>query len=127
MSVNNVDGFTQYSKKLTNHVENSINVYRASGVNFSQMLKEKNGELKFSAHAKTRIKSRNINMTNDIISKLDKAVAGAEKKGSQDTLVLLTDLAFIVNIPNKTVITAMEGSSIKDNIFTNIDSTVIAG
>ena len=127
MSVKNVDGFTQCGKKLTNQIRNSINAYRASGVKFSQMLKEKKGELKLSAHAKTRIKSRNINMTTDIMSKLDKAVTGAERKGSQDTLVLLSDLAFIVNIPNKTIITAMEGNSIKDNIFTNIDSTVIAG
>ncbi|MGD9201117.1 MAG: TIGR02530 family flagellar biosynthesis protein [Chitinispirillia bacterium] len=126
MSVNNVNDFTQYSKG-TNRVRNSIGANGASGIKFAQMLREKDGDLKFSAHARSRIKSRNIPMTNDIMSKLDKAVAGAEKKGSNETLVLLKDMAFIVNIPNKTIITAMEGKSIRDNIFTNIDSTVIAG
>jgi len=126
MSVNNVGDFSHHTQGAR-HVRNSINAYRTSGVNFAQLLKEHDGDLTFSAHAQSRMKSRNIHMTTEIMSKLDKAVAGAEKKGSQDTLVLLSNLAFIVNVPNKTIITAMEGKSIKDNIFTNIDSTVIAG
>ncbi|GBU23131.1 hypothetical protein R80B4_03047 [Fibrobacteres bacterium R8-0-B4] len=93
---------------------------------FSDLLKTKTEELKFSAHASSRLKSRGIEVTPDVMGKLEKAVAGAEDKGSKDSLVIVKDLAFIVNIPNRTVITAMDGESIKDNIFTNIDSTVIA-
>lgn len=93
---------------------------------FSRLMNNKAGDLKFSAHAQTRLKSRQINLSTEIMSKLDKAVNGAQKKGSQDTLVLLSNLAFIVNIPNKTVVTAMEGNTIRENVFTNIDSTVIA-
>jgi len=99
------------------------------GASFGDIFKSKvTEELKFSAHASSRLKSRNIEMTPDIMGKLEKAVEGAQSKGARDSLILVNkDLAFIVNIPNKTVITAMDGESIKDNVFTNIDSTVIAG
>jgi flagellar operon protein len=96
------------------------------GKSFSDLLKLKKDELKFSAHASSRLKSRGIEVTPDVMGKLEKAVAGAEGKGAKDSLVIIKDLAFIVNIPNRTIITAMDGESVKDNIFTNIDSTVIA-
>ncbi|MDR0305790.1 MAG: hypothetical protein LBI42_03020 [Chitinispirillales bacterium] len=98
------------------------------GQSFGEIFKSKiSEELKFSAHASSRLKSRNIEMTPEIMGKLEKAVEGAKSKGARDSLVLVDDLAFIVNIPNKTVVTAMDGESIRDNVFTNIDSTVIAG
>jgi len=97
---------------------NAAQPAQAKGVDFSGIMQKKVGELKFSAHAQTRLKSRNINLTNDMMSRLDRAVSGAKEKGARDTLVLLSNLAFIVNIPNKTVVTAMEGNSIKENIFT---------
>jgi flagellar operon protein len=100
---------------------------KAQGSNFADVLKSKVEGLKFSAHASTRIKSRNIDLTPEIMNKLETAVSDAATKGAKDSLVLMKDLAFIVNIPNRTVITAMDGESIKDNVFTNIDSTVIAG
>jgi flagellar operon protein len=65
-------------------------------------------------------------MTPEILGKLEKAVAGAASKGSRDSLILMKNLAFIVNIPNRTVITAMDGENMKENVFTNIDSAVIA-
>ncbi|MDG5815849.1 TIGR02530 family flagellar biosynthesis protein [Chitinispirillales bacterium ANBcel5] len=94
---------------------------------FGDVLKSKIEEVKFSAHASSRLKSRKIDIGPEVMSKLEKAILGAEQKGAKDSLILLSDLAFIVNIPNKTVITAMDGESIRDNVFTNIDSTVIAG
>ncbi len=97
------------------------------GAAFGDVLRSKVEELRFSAHASSRLKSRNIDVTPEIMGKLKQAVSGAESKGARDSLILIRDLAFIVNIPNKTVITAMDGESIKDNVFTNIDSTVIAG
>jgi flagellar operon protein len=99
---------------------------KAQGSNFAEVLKSKVEGLKFSSHAATRIKSRNIDLTPEIMNKLENAVSGAATKGAKDSLVLMKNLAFIVNIPNRTVITAMDGDSIKDNVFTNIDSTVIA-
>lgn len=125
MSVENIKNIAQKDAGSV-HARNAISAFRSRGVDFSHLMHKKIGELKFSAHAQSRLKSRSINLTNDMMSRLDKAVSNAEEKGSHDTLVLLSNLAFIVNIPNKTVITAMEGESIRDNIFTNIDSTVIA-
>jgi flagellar operon protein len=92
---------------------------------FTDILKAKTEDLKFSAHASARLKSRGIEVTPDMMGKLEKAIAGAEGKGARDSLVIVKDMAFIVNIPNRTIITAMDGDSVRDNIFTNIDSTVI--
>lgn len=108
-------------------VRNLITAHRAAGTSFADVLKDRTGELKFSAHADSRIKSRNIEMTPDVMEKLQEAVCSAEGKGSRDSLILLKGKAFIVNIPNRTVVTAMDGESIRENVFTNIDSTVIAG
>jgi flagellar operon protein len=98
-----------------------------SGKSFSDILKTKTAvELKFSAHASARLKSRDIEITPEIKGKLEKAAGEAEAKGARDALIMVKGLAFIVNIPNRTVVTAMDGDSVKDNVFTNIDSTVIA-
>jgi flagellar operon protein len=102
-------------------------VQRPANGQFAAVFKSKIEELKFSAHAQSRLKSRNLSMTPQVMEKLNKAVSGAASKGAKDSLILLSNMAFIVNIPNKTVVTAMDGESIRDNVFTNIDSTVIAG
>jgi flagellar operon protein len=94
---------------------------------FAAVFNGKVDELKFSAHAQSRLKSRNLSMTPQVMEKLNKAVSGAASKGAKDSLILMPNMAFIVNIPNRTVVTAMDGESIRDNVFTNIDSTVIAG
>lgn len=95
------------------------------GKSFSNILTEKVQDLKFSAHAAGRLKSRNIEVTPEIMNKLENAVAGAAAKGARDSLILMKGLAFIVNVPNRTVITAMDGDGVKENIYTNIDSAVI--
>jgi flagellar operon protein len=100
---------------------------RATNNQFAAVLKSKVDGLKFSAHAQSRLKSRNLSMTPQVMEKLNKAVSGAASKGAKDSLILMPNMAFIVNIPNRTVVTAMDGESIRDNVFTNIDSTVIAG
>jgi len=97
----------------------------ASPGEFAQLLEKKSGELKISAHAATRLKSRNIELTPEVMGKLETAVTKAAEKGARDSLILLRDNAFIVNIPNRTVITAMESGTMKENVFTNIDSAVI--
>jgi flagellar operon protein len=96
------------------------------GATFADVLQAKVGGLKFSAHATSRMSSRNIGMTPELMSKLENAVSGAAVKGARDSLILMKNCAFIVNIPNRTVVTAMDGECMQDNIFTNIDSAVIA-
>ena len=100
---------------------------QGGGPSFADVLREKTGEVKFSAHAQSRMKSRNIPVTPQMMNKLQSAVNTASAKGSNNSLVLFSNAAFIVNVPNRTVVTAMDGDNIRENIFTNIDSTVIAG
>jgi flagellar operon protein len=79
-----------------------------------------------SAHAQKRLNSRDINLSDQDLNKLTNAVEKAASKGARDSLLLLNNLAFIVNIPHRTVVTAIDEGSMKDNIFTNIDSAVLA-
>ena len=83
-------------------------------------------KLKFSKHATSRLDSRNIELSTDQIARLLEGTSKAQTKGINDSLVLVDDLAFIVNVPNKTVITAMNQKESAENIFTNIDGAVIA-
>jgi flagellar operon protein len=79
----------------------------------------------------TRLQMRNITLSLDDLNKLRDAVDRAEAKGAREALVLMSrpsreqDLALVVSVKNRTVITAMDGDSLKDNVFTNIDSAVI--
>jgi flagellar operon protein len=98
------------------------------GQDFGQILKDRLdglSDLKFSAHATKRLESRGIKLTNDDLNNLKGAVELAAKKGARESLVLLDNLALVVSIKNKTVITAVDGPSRKENVFTNIDSAVI--
>lgn len=82
-------------------------------------------ELKFSRHAQARLDARNIQLSNEHLFRLNEAIQKAQAKGSKESLVLLDDLAFVVSVKNKTVITAVDGENRKENVFTNIDSAVI--
>lgn len=82
-------------------------------------------ELKFSAHAQTRMNSRGIELSPDEMVKLKEAVDRAGAKGSRESLILTDKAAFVVSVRNGTVITAVDRESMKENVFTNIDSTVM--
>lgn len=82
--------------------------------------------LKFSKHASNRLADRNIELTKEQMDRLTEGTNKAGSKGIKDSLVMVDHLAFIVNIPKKTVITAMDQSQADENIFTNIDGAVIA-
>lgn len=81
--------------------------------------------LKFSKHASMRLEDRNISLSREQNERLESGVRKAGEKGIQDSLVIVDSLAFIVNIPNKTVVTALDKSEADENIFTNIDGAVI--
>lgn len=85
----------------------------------------KTEELKFSSHAVDRMMNRGISFNKADLTRLNEAVSRAASKGSKDTLVLMNDSALIVSIKNKTVVTVMDKTSLKENVFTNIDSTVV--
>ncbi len=81
--------------------------------------------LRFSKHAAERIQQRQISLSPEDLSRLQQAVASAASKGARDSLILLNRTAFVVNIPNRTVITAVDEEHMRENVFTNIDSAVI--
>ena len=98
-------------------------------VSFQEILKEKQTQsadgLKFSKHASNRLEQRNINLTKEQTRRLLNGVQKAEKKGIRESLVMMDSLAFIVNVPNQTVVTALDQSEVQENVFTNIDGAVI--
>ncbi|MFE4709705.1 MULTISPECIES: TIGR02530 family flagellar biosynthesis protein [Paenibacillus] len=81
--------------------------------------------LKFSNHAAKRLEQRGIELGSRQLDEISSAVDKAAAKGSKESLILMKDMALIVSVPNRTVVTAMDGSSMKDNVFTQIDSAVI--
>lgn len=81
--------------------------------------------LKFSQHAEVRMKQRGIQLQPESITKIIDAVDEAESKGAVDSLIVLKDIAMIVNVPSRTVVTAMDGKQMQSNVFTQIDSAVI--
>ena len=83
-------------------------------------------ELKFSKHAQKRLTSRNIELSGQDMDRINRAVQTARQKGARDSLVLLDRLALVVSVKNNTVITAVNDEAIRENVFTNIDSAVIA-
>ena len=83
------------------------------------------GNVKFSKHAANRLSTRNIELSDTQMQRLEEGTRRAGEKGIRDSLVLVDSLAFIVNVPSSTVVTAMDQSETKENIFTNIDGAVI--
>lgn len=81
--------------------------------------------LKFSNHAAKRLEQRGIELGSRQLDEISSAVDKAAAKGSKESLILMKDMALIVSVPNRTVVTALDGKSMKDNVFTQIDSAVI--
>jgi len=103
-----------------------------SGASFSEIFNRKqfeneiSGEIKFSKHAAKRLADRGIELNNNQLERLVGGTQKAGQKGIEESLVLVDDLAFIVNVPSKTVVTAMDSTRTDENIFTNINGAVIA-
>lgn len=101
-------------------------VKTSGGFSFEEILqKQQTGEIKFSKHAANRLNDRNIELTSEQLERLSDGTRKAGEKGIRESLVLVDELAFIVNTGSNTVITAMDQAETKENIFTNIDGTVI--
>ncbi len=94
---------------------------------FKELLDTANSSLKVSVskHAQVRMQSRNIMLDKGQVERLNLAVERARQKGIRDTLVLMDDKAFVVNVKNTTIITAANREALKDRVFTNIDGAVI--
>lgn len=99
-------------------------------ISFNDILKaktefERPNEVKFSKHAANRLVDRNISLSSEQMERLNGAARKASEKGIRESLVLVDSLAFIVNVPNNIVVTALDQQEAVDNVFTNIDGAVI--
>lgn len=93
-----------------------------TGVDFQSILADR---LKVSNHAKTRLESRDIQLDGAQWQRVLDGVEKAAQKGAKESLVMLDDVALVVSVRNRTVITAVDQQHLKENVFTNIDSAVI--
>lgn len=82
-------------------------------------------ELKLSAHAEQRILQRGIPLSAAQRQELGAALQRLEAKGARDALLLRPDAAFVVHVPSRTVVTAMDGQELQERIFTQIDSALL--
>jgi flagellar operon protein len=101
------------------------NAAKESDISFADVLKEKQTTVRFSKHAAQRLESRNISLSDEQSTRLENGIRQASDKGINESLVLVDSLAFIVNVPNRTVVTAMDQAETQSNVFTNIDGAVI--
>ncbi|HVW18497.1 MAG TPA: TIGR02530 family flagellar biosynthesis protein [Solirubrobacteraceae bacterium] len=100
-----------------------------TGASFGDVLAGKLQQSKpvtFSGHALQRLERRGIAVDDQTLARLGGAVDRAAAKGSRSSVVLVDDNAFVVSVPNRTVITAVDREHMKEQVFTNIDSAVIA-
>jgi len=99
-----------------------------AGASFADSLRDaqRAEPLRFSRHALERVQRRGIELGPATLGRLQDGVGRAAGKGSRDSVVLVDGTAFVVSVSNRTVITAVGSEHMKDNVFTNIDSAVIA-
>lgn len=132
MNVNN--NYTSIRQIQETYLKNNGTASRAKkgeSRTFEDILSQKTGledeiqSLKFSKHADERLADRNISLTQDQLGRLLEGARKADEKGIRESLVIMDNLSFIVNVKNKTVITAMDHADNKEQIYTNIDGAVI--
>lgn len=96
--------------------------------NFESCLKETiNGSSKviFSKHARKRMQERKIELNDTLVKKIDDALNKGSEKNRKDMILIDREYIFVVNVPNRTVVTAMYDKDLKENIITNIDGAMI--
>lgn len=105
---------------------NPVQGARSTGKPFAEILEQQLRPLRFSRHAQERMASRGIELSSAEMSRLGQAVSAVEAKGGRDSLIMLDDKALVVSVKNQTVVTVVDRDALKDNVFTNIDSAIIA-
>ena len=126
---NNYLSIAQLTDQYLGTAQRSDTRETTEGLSFQDILQQKAlqgaGGLKFSKHCMGRLADRNIELTGSQLERLENGTKKAQQKGIRDSLVIVDQLAFIVNVPNQTVVTAMDSTETDDNIFTNINGAVI--
>ena len=103
-----------------------VTVEQTEALSFEQILSDKReSNVTFSKHANERLSHRNIELDASQMKRLNDGIEQARNKNINESLVMLDDLAFIVNVKNNTVVTALDQGSEEAHVFTNIDGAVI--
>jgi len=110
-------------KTAPSHLTGGPTAKAQQSTEFRELLDSK--LLKFSHHAEVRMQKRGITLQAESLSKISNAVDEAAAKGAKDSLVVFRDIAMIINVPSRTVVTAMDGKQMQSSVFTQIDSAVI--
>ncbi len=132
---NNFLSIDQLANQYLSRTKDAGNAVKDAGLSFREVLNSKTlqqelavsqaEDLKFSKHAVGRLAERNIELSTEQLERLNKGARKAGQKGIKDSLVIVDELAFIVNVPNHTVVTAMDSKETSENVFTNINGAVI--
>lgn len=96
------------------------------GSSFADALSRAEEGVKFSNHAQKRMRVRDIALNDNGINRLNQAVEKAEKRGCRESLILMDDMAFIVNVRDRMIVTALDVEKKGEGVFTQIDSVVLA-
>lgn len=121
----------QLTDRYLNPAQRTGTERTTDGLTFEEVLQTKALQgtettgLKFSKHAAVRLADRNIELSTSQLERLSEGAKKAEKKGIRDSLVIVDEIAFIVNVPSQTVVTAMDSAQTSENVFTNINGAVI--
>lgn len=114
------------SSRINSNISN-INARLNANLDFGRVLEEVQSkkDLKISAHAMDRLRERHISLSDSDMDTLKTAVENIRCKGGREALILYNNVAYITSIRNNTIITAVDSASLKESVFTNIDSAVI--
>ena len=119
-------GVAPAAPAATRPANGSDPVQKTDGPTFQEIFRREAGRLQFSQHALQRIERRGIDLSDGTLQRLETGAARAASKGSRDSVVFVDGTAFVVSVRNKTVITAVDQEHMREHVFTNIDSAVIA-
>jgi len=104
-------------------------VRQAGAQSFGQALQtamKRDGSVRISSHAQERLRERNITLGEADMQRIGAAAEMIAAKGGRDALVVMDKVGLILDVANRTVVTAIERQRMQDNVFTNIDSAVFA-
>jgi len=99
---------------------------QSSGASFADVLAQNATAPQFSRHALERLAQRGIQLDGPTVARVTNGISRAASKGSRDSVVFVDSTAFVVSVRNNTVITAVDSGHMREHVFTNIDSAVIA-
>lgn len=109
---------------LKNNINNGVNTSNLnSAKSFKEVLNTEASNIQFSKHAFNRLENRDINLSSEQIKRVEQGILKAKQKGINDSLVLVDNVALVVNIKNNVVVTAIQNNN--EKVYTNIDGAVI--